>query len=83
MVVIDILTVQITIALPETIIKLFLMRAKFLYYLAVVLFVVYFILTSIRSLDVPENKLYFKIFLSLPFLSLLVYHLLNLKKNEK
>lgn len=61
-------------------------KAKYrvLYYIAVLLFIVYFILTAIPNIYTDENKIYFSILFVIPFVILLIYdYLIKKKKNEK
>jgi len=56
-------------------------KYRFLYYIAVVLFLAYFVITSIPNLQTDDNKIYFKILFMIPFFILIFYGLL--KKKEK
>lgn len=57
-------------------------KCLILYRTAIVLFVVYIIMTAIPEFGADENKIYFEILLTLPFLLLLLYNQLNHTKNE-
>lgn len=49
-------------------------------YISIVLFVLYFVLTSVPEFDTEDNKLYFKALYVLSFVLLIIHSLL---KNEK
>lgn len=49
-------------------------------YISIVLFVLYFVLTSVPEFDTEDNKLYFKALYVISFVLLIIHSLL---KNEK
>lgn len=55
-------------------------KYTFLNYIALSLFIIYFIVTSIPELDTEENKLYFKALFIIPFILLIIYNLLKSKE---
>ena len=55
-------------------------KYTFLNYIALSLFIIYFIVTSIPELDAEENKLYFKALFIIPFILLIIYNLLKSKE---
>ena len=55
----------------------------FLYFLAILLFIIYFITISIDGFYTGENNIYSKILFLTPFILLLINSFFNRKKNGK